>query len=122
MAITGIHQGSLEGLIPDTYPNQGDRFADADAEPKPERLNGIEAMPLSRRAQDRVGYVALVVCNVLTHLMTRMLKEHRVPTIVRQQADKLQHFSLLLKDMELGFYTRLRQTNSFNWSTPAAPV
>lgn len=48
--------------------------------PKTRTLNGIEEMPLSRRAQDaRVGYVALMVCNVLTHLMTRMLKELKSP-------------------------------------------
>ena len=35
-------------------------------------------MPLSRRAQDpRVGYVAIMVCDVLTHLMKAMLKERR---------------------------------------------
>ena len=33
--------------------------------PKARTLNGIEEMPLSRRTQDaRVGYVALMVCNV----------------------------------------------------------
>jgi hypothetical protein len=88
---------------------------------KARRLNGIEEMPFSRRAQDRVGYVALMVCNFLTHLMARMLKEHkhRVPTMVRPRVDKLQHFSQILRDMELGFYTRLRQTkHSFDWSTP----
>ena len=89
--------------------------------PKTRTLNGIEEMPLSRRAQDaRVGYVALMVCNVLTHLMTRMLKElKRVPIMIRTRADKLQSFSLLLKAVELGFYTRLRRTkHSSNWSTP----
>ena len=88
--------------------------------PKARTLNGIEKMPLSRRAQDaKVGYVKLMVCNVLTHLMTRMLKEHRVPTTIRSRADKLQNFSLLLKAKELGFYTRLRKTkHSFDWSTP----
>lgn len=41
-------------------------------------------MPLSRRAQDaRVGYVAILVCNVLTHLTRGMLKENRVPTMIR---------------------------------------
>ena len=87
---------------------------------KARTLNRIEDMPLSRRAQGaRVGYVAIMVCNVLTHLMTRMLKEHRVPTTIRPRAEKLQNFSLLPKAMKLGFYTRLRQTRqTFKWSMP----
>jgi hypothetical protein len=88
--------------------------------PKARRLNGIEEMPPSRRTQDaRVGYVAIMVCDVLTHLMTVMLKEHRVPTTIRPRVVKSQNFSLLPKPMKLRFYTRLRQTKqSFNWSTP----
>jgi hypothetical protein len=47
---------------------------------KARTLSRIEEMPPSRRAEDaRVGYVSLMVCNVLAHLMARMLKEHKSP-------------------------------------------
>ena len=88
--------------------------------PKARRLNGIEEMPPSRRAQDETeGYVAIMVCNVLTHLITGMLKEHRVPTMIRLRAVKSQSFSLLPKVKDLRYYTRQIKTNhTFIWSTP----
>ena len=59
-------------------------------------------MPLSRRAQDpRVGYVAIMVCDVLTHLMKAMLEERRVSNMLRPRAAKSQNSSLLLKAMKL---------------------
>ena len=87
--------------------------------PKARTFNGIKKVPLSRRAQDaRDGYVKIMVCYVLTHLMTRMLKEHRVPTMIRPRAVKLQNFSLLPMTMKLRYYTRLIQTKQcFKWST-----
>ena len=87
--------------------------------PKARRLNGVKEMSFKRRAQGaRVGYVAIVVCNVLTYLMERMLKEHRVPAMIRLPVEKLQKFSLLPKVVKLRYYTRRRQIkHSFKWST-----
>ena len=88
---------------------------------KARTLNRIEDMPLSRREQDaRFGYVAIMVCNVLTHLMTRMLKERSLPTLIQTQAEKLQNFSPLpTRKAKLRYYMRLTKTkHSFKWSTP----
>ena len=47
---------------------------------KARTLSRIKEMPHSRREQDaKVGYVSVTVCNILTHLMARMLTEHKSP-------------------------------------------
>ena len=54
---------------------------------RPKDLMDNKAMPLSRHAQDpRVGYVAIMVCDVLTHLMKAMLKERRASATGREIA------------------------------------